>query len=104
MKVNISLIKKDMEKLKKKKPHQLQVIVRYLQYLSLQGYDVSRPKADNVRGKIFELRPLDYRILYAYDNNRAIALVLLEKKSNEIPKRYIDLAEQRLFTFLSHSE
>lgn len=100
MEVDISLIEKDMKKLRNKKPQQLQVIVSYLQYLSLQGYDVSRPKADNIRGKIFELRPLSFRILYSYDNDRAIALVLFEKKSSEIPKRYIDLAEQRMINYL----
>lgn len=104
MEVDISLIEKDMKKVRKKKPEQFEVITRHLHYLQLQGYDVTRPKADKVIGKIYELRPLDYRVLYTYESDKAIALVLFEKETSKIPRRYIDLAEQRRTYFLENLE
>lgn len=99
MEVDIGFIDKELTKISKKKPEQFKVITRYLTYLRLQGFDVSRPKADNVGKDIFELRPLDFRILYAYVNERAVALVIFEKKTSKISKRYMDLANQRLSTY-----
>ncbi|KKK33879.1 hypothetical protein WN59_09710 [Salinicoccus sediminis] len=99
MEIDIGFIKKDLTKLRKKKPEQFKVITNYLTYLQIQGFDVSRPKADNVHQKIFELRPLEFRILYAYENEKAIALVIFEKKESKIPKRYMNLANQRLSAY-----
>lgn len=102
MDIEIGFIEKDLTKISKKKPEQFKVISNYLTYLQLQGFDVSRPKADNVSKNIFELRPLHFRILYAYENEKAVALVIFEKKESKIPQRYIDLAIQRLSDYRSY--
>lgn len=101
MNIDISFIEKDLRKVQRKDPENGKVVLNYLTYLYQNGHDVRRPKADQVRGKIFELRPNDYRILFAFlDQESAVALVLFKKKEPQIPPRQIELAEQRLNSLL----
>lgn len=59
--------------------------------------------ARHVRGSIYEVRAsgmdADYRILFAEEGGHGeilLALVALSKRTQKTPKRFIDLADQRL--------
>lgn len=97
MLIDVSLIEKDLKKIQKKDQENSKVVFNHLTYLKNYGRNVSRPKADHVTGKIYELRPGDYRLLYAYlEDDTAVALVLYAKKESAIQQRHIQLAKKRL--------
>jgi phage-related protein len=76
-------------------------VAAYLSFLEEQGPNLKRPYADIVRGKIRELRihhsSNQYRILYFFQMYNQIILVhALSKKTKQLKKQDIDLAEKRM--------
>jgi phage-related protein len=76
-------------------------VAAYLSLLEEQGPNLKRPYADIVRGKIRELRvhysSKQFRILYFFQMFDQIVLVhALSKKTPQLKKRDIDLAEKRM--------
>jgi len=76
-------------------------VAAYLSPLEEQGPNLKRPDADIARGKIRELRihhsPNQYRILYFVQVFDQIILVhALSKKTQQLKKQDIDLAEKRM--------
>ena len=75
-----------------------------LDYLAEQGPFLRRPYADKVRGPIYELRihlgSDQLRILYAFIFRKEIILLhIFRKKTNALPLKEIELAENRLNHF-----
>ena len=70
----------------------------YLKHLSDAGYKMRRPFADYMGDKtgLYELRPGRHRVLYFFlVRNKVILLHAFLKKTDEIPKRDIELALHR---------
>ena len=73
-------------------------VYAYLKHLSDAGYQMRRPFADYLGDKtgLYELRPGRHRVLYFFlVRNKVILLHAFLKKTDEIPKRDIDIALQR---------
>lgn len=74
-------------------------VLHALYELSILGNELAFPLSKYIGKKLFELRitkPMNVRIIYTFQNNRAWVLNIFKKKSNRIPKREIDLALQRI--------
>ncbi len=76
-------------------------VAALISLLEEQGPNLKRPYADIVKGKIRELRihhsSNQYRILYFFQMREQIVLVHgFSKKSQELRKRDIELAERRM--------
>jgi len=73
-------------------------IVR-IERLSEKGYELRRPEADYLRGKIYELRTafqkIQYRMLYFFFKKQCVITHGFIKEGNEIPPKEIDLAITR---------
>lgn len=101
MEIKQKLVVKELNKIRAKNPQAYELIGRYLIYLRDKGRAVSRPKADHVRGKIFELRPGYHRVLYAYRTDKhgvefVQLLLICEKKRDELRESDIKIAQKRL--------
>ena len=59
-------------------------ITDYIEFLERSGFDLRPPVAKHIEGAIWELRPLQYRIFYAYIGNKFILLHYYVKKSDEM--------------------
>ena len=73
-------------------------VYAYLKHLSEVGYKMRRPFADYLGDKtgLYELRPGRHRVLYFFFvRSKVILLHAFLKKTDEIPKRDIDVALQR---------
>ena len=73
-------------------------VYAYLKHLSDAGYNMRRPFADYMGDKtgLYELRPGRHRVLYFFlVRNKVILLHAFLKKTDEIPKRDIELAFHR---------
>ncbi len=68
----------------------LNKIIAYLNSLEKYGTRIGEPVTKHLNGEIWELRPLNNRILYAYyENNTFILLHHFEKKTRKTPKKEI---------------
>ena len=68
-------------------------VVAYLDILEEMGTRVGETVTKHLNGKIWELRPLSNRILYAYySNNTSVLLHHFVKKTNKTPKKEINKA------------
>lgn len=77
-------------------------IIAYLDILEEKGHKICYPFARHIENDIWELRPLDNRIMYAYiKNNRILLLTHFIKKSNKTPKLEIEKAKNRLNDYLT---
>ena len=81
-----------------------QKIEKVIDLLSDQGPFLRRPYADKIRGPVYELRihlgSDQLRILYAFIFKEQIILLhIFRKKTNAIPSKEIELAENRLNHF-----
>ena len=79
-------------------------IVAYIDILCEKGTQVGEPVAKHLNGDIWELRPLDNRILLAYyKDNQFILLHYFVKKTNKTPPREIDQAKRNLADFIERN-
>ena len=77
----------------------------YLGYLEQQGEALRRPIADYLGEKLYELRPKQVRILYAFVGKQyAVILHAFRKKTDAVPPRERQLACARLADFVQRYE
>ena len=75
-------------------------IVAYLNKLEEYGTWIGMPFTRYLEDGIWELRPLNDRILYALiDNQRIVLLNYFVKKSKKTPRKQIDIAKKNLKKF-----
>ena len=73
----------------------------YISYLEEQGETLRRPIAEYLGDKIYELRPKQIRMLYAFVGTEyAVILHAFRKKTGPVPDRDKDLAQTRLAEFM----
>jgi len=79
-------------------------IMAYIDVLEKYGTRVGEPVTKHLDGEIWELRPLDNRILYAYwKDNTFILLHHFIKKSNKTPVRDLEQAKRNLKDYLERN-
>jgi len=77
----------------------------YIEYLSLMGFRAGEPYIKPLDGDIWELRPIDNRILFAaWDGNSFILLSQFVKKTRKTPPREIDRAKRNLADYRERSK
>ena len=82
-----------------------QKALAYVGYLEERGETLRRPIADYLGDKLYELRPKQTRILYAFVGKRyAVILHAFRKKTDAVPPREIQLARARLADFVQRYE
>ena len=80
-------------------------IIAYIDLLCEYGTRVGEPVTKHLDGDIWELRPIDNRILYAYYKDNAFLLLHhFVKKTNKTPKREIDQAKRNLKDYIERNE
>jgi len=79
-------------------------IVAYIDILSEKGTRVGEPVVKHLDGDIWELRPLDYRILFAHSEDKIyILLHHFIKKTNKTPLREIERAKRNFVDYIERS-
>jgi phage-related protein len=79
-------------------------IIAYINLLSKNGTRIGEPVTKHLGGDIWELRPLDNRILYAYyRDNTFILLHHFIKKTNKLPPRELEQAKRNLTDYLERN-
>lgn len=77
----------------------------YISHMEEQGENLRRPIAEYLGDKIYELRPKQIRILYAFVGKEiAVVLHAFRKKTDPVPPRDKTLAETRLEDFIQRHE
>src|SRR3989338_5023241 len=76
-----------------------QKALAYISYLEDQGETLRRPIAEYLGDKLYELRPKQIRILYAFVGRRAVILHAFRKKTGPVPASDQRLAQSRLADF-----
>ncbi len=80
-------------------------ILSYLSALAQYGTRIGQPIVKHIEGSIWELRPLNNRILFFYwKDNKFVLLHHFIKKSQKTPQREIEQARLKLKDFLERSE
>ena len=80
-------------------------IVAYINLLSKHGTRIGEPVTKHLDGDIWELRPIDNRILYAYyKDNTFILLHHFTKKTNKTPPRELEQAKRNLADFIERND
>jgi phage-related protein len=83
----------------------LNVILRFLRVLRKSGSRIGMPFVRHIEDDIWELRPDDDRLFYAYwKDNRFVILHQFVKKSKKAPPREIEQAKRNLKDFLERSD
>ena len=83
----------------------LNKIVAFVDALKLKGTRVGEPVTKYLDGDIWELRPLDNRILYAYyKDNTFILLHHFIKKTQKTPPREIEQAKRNLVDYIERND
>lgn len=76
-------------------------VVAYIDLLEELGTRIGEPVTKHLDGKIWELRPLDNRILFAYVENETFVLLHhFVKKTRKTPKSEIEKAKKELEDYL----
>ena len=79
-------------------------VVAYLDMLEELGTRVGEPVTRHLDGEIWELRPLQNRLLYAYHkDNKFVILHHFVKKTRKTPKREIEQAKRNLQDYLERN-
>jgi phage-related protein len=79
----------------------LRAISRYMSLLEESGTQMGFPAVRHIEGDIWELRPIDDRIFFAYwKDNVFVLLHHYVKKSQKTPKRELDQAKRNLRVYL----
>ena len=77
-------------------------IIRAARKLCLAGLELRAPLVKPIEGKIWELRPDRYRVLYfATMGQRFILLRAFIKKTSKTPKGHIAMARRRMDDYLA---
>ncbi|MCL2566104.1 MAG: type II toxin-antitoxin system RelE/ParE family toxin [Defluviitaleaceae bacterium] len=80
-------------------------IVAYIDILCEKGVRVGEPIVKHLDGDIWELRPLDNRILFAYYEDRIyILLHHFAKKTNKVPLREIEQAKRNFADYIERND
>jgi len=80
-------------------------IVAYINLLCKNGTRIGEPVTKHLDGDIWELRPLDNRILYAYyKDNTFILLHHFVKKTKKLPPKELEQAKRNLADFVERNE
>ena len=73
----------------------------YISYLEERGEALRRPIADYLGEKLYELRPEQIRILYAFVGKQDVVILhAFRKKTNAVPLKEQQLALTRLMDFV----
>ncbi|MDR0822460.1 MAG: type II toxin-antitoxin system RelE/ParE family toxin [Endomicrobium sp.] len=77
-------------------------IMRYINLLEKTGTRIGKPTVEHLRGDIWELRPLQHRILFAWITAEQVFVLLHHfiKKTQKTPIREIEQAEKNLIKYL----
>ncbi len=79
-------------------------ILRFLRLLEASGLLLRGQYVRHIRGKLFELRPEPWRVLYfAADGQTFVALHCFRKKTQRTPLSEIALAEARMIEYLERT-
>lgn len=79
----------------------LNKIISYMRMLKQGGVSIGLPYIKHIEGKIWELRPLRDRILFAYCNNdEIILLTIFMKQTQKTPRKEIKKAKKLLEDYL----
>jgi len=79
-------------------------IIAYIDILCEKGTRVGEPVTKHLNGDIWELRPLENRILFAYyKDNQFILLHHIAKKTNKTPPRELDQAKRNLADYIERN-
>ena len=82
-----------------------QKVFAYISYLEEHGDTLRRPIAEDLGGKMYELRPKQVRILYAFiGKGTAVILHAFRKKTGPVLPAEQRLAQSRLADFLRRYE
>ena len=85
--------------------HDQQKAFAYISYLEEHGEALRRPIAEYLGNKLYELRPKQVRILYAFvGKGTAVILHTFRKKTGPVPPAEQRLAQARLADFLQRYE
>jgi phage-related protein len=77
----------------------------YIKYLGKYGQKAREPFAKHLEGEIWELRPLQDRILFAaWDGNKFILLHIFKKKTQKTPRNEIKQAQRNLRDYLERNK
>ena len=77
----------------------------YIQLLAEYGTYIGEPVCKHLEGDIWELRPLDNRILFAgVVDSKFVLLHQFLKKTQKTPKKEIDQAKRELADYLERSK
>ena len=79
-------------------------IIAYIDLLCEKGTRIGEPVVKHLDGDIWELRPLDNRILFAYYEDRIyILLHHFAKKTNKTPPSEIEQAKRNLADYIERN-
>lgn len=76
----------------------------YISYLEEQGERLRRPITEYLGDKVYELRPKQIRILYAFVGQHMVILHAFRKKTSPMPTSEKRLAQARLADFVQRYE
>lgn len=80
-------------------------IIAYIRMLKEKGLSLGEPYIKHIDDKIWELRPLRDRILFAYySDNKIILLSIFMKKTQKTPKKEIEKAKKCFLDYKKRSE
>lgn len=80
-------------------------IISYMRMLKQGGISIGQPYVKHIEGKIWELRPLRDRILFAYCNNdEIILLTIFMKQTQKTPRKEIKKAKKLLEDYLKRRD
>ena len=80
-------------------------IMAYIELLGEYGTRIGEPVTKHIKDDIWELRPIDNRILYAYyKDNKFILLHHFLKTTNKTPPQEIEQAKRNLKDYLERND
>lgn len=83
----------------------LKKISEYLELLKSYGTRAGLPSTRHIEDDIWELRPMQERILFAYwKDNKFLLLHHFVKKTQKTPQREIDQAKRNMADFMERSK
>jgi phage-related protein len=83
----------------------LNKIIAYIDLLCEKGTRIGEPVTKHLEDDIWELRPIDNRILFAYyKDNQFLLLHHFIKKTNKTPQREIRQAKRNLADYIERND
>jgi len=79
--------------------------LEYIAQLENYGEEVRRPLGDYLGDKLYELRPKQNRILYAFFmKDHVVLLHAFRKKTNAVPKEHLAISKVRMANVIKRFE